>query len=105
MENALSRGDEFLTHSCVVIESVALVHRRLGFDSVRRFLLDLGEIRIRWVDQRLHQAAVARFVQRTGSVSLVDETSFAVVRDQGITHAFAFDSDFDAEGIPSIAAS
>jgi uncharacterized protein len=31
-------------------------------------------------------------------ISLVDWTSFTVMRERSITHAFAFDNDFESQG-------
>lgn len=93
-------GSELVTHNYVVVETVALVQRRLSVAAVR----DLTEgllrpVRVVWVDQELHTAALASMVAaRQRRVSLVDHTSFLVMRREGITTAFAFDPDFATEG-------
>ncbi|MDQ3553996.1 MAG: PIN domain-containing protein [Chloroflexota bacterium] len=88
------------THSYVVVESVALVQRRLGITQVRR-LVDhlLGVVAIRWVDEALHRAAYAALLASDSrGVSLVDHTTFIVMREAGIDDAFAFDSDLMSQG-------
>jgi predicted nucleic acid-binding protein len=97
-ESALQGGDLFLTHSYVVVESVALLARRLGWEPTRRFLEQAQLFRMRWVDEPLHDAGLGRFVERRGKYSLVDEVSFLVMREQGIRRALAFDRHFWEEG-------
>ena len=94
------RGRELVTHSYVVVETVALVSRRLGWAAVER-LIDgvLPVIRVIQVDEATHAAAMrALRVARSVSVSLVDQASFKVMRAEGIDQAFAFDRDFATEG-------
>jgi len=98
LRSALEAGEELLTHNYVVVESAALLHRRLGWIAVSRFVREASAFRIRWVDDILHRAAAERFSKRRGQVSLVDEVSFLVMREAGIQHALAFDQDFRAQG-------
>lgn len=100
-ELLLRRGDTGLvTHSAVVYECSALVQRRLGLPALR----DLHErllplIDVIWVDDRIHQRAVtALLAAARRDVSLVDWTSFEVMRSMAITRAFAFDDDFIDQG-------
>lgn len=88
------------THSYVVVESTALVQRRLGFAAIA-ILQDViwPQIEIVWVDQALHErAAEANRAAARRAVSLVDWTSFLVMRDRGIRDAWAFDEDFVEQG-------
>lgn len=91
-------GQELLVHNYVLLESAALLHRRLGWDAVRRFLRDASTFQVRWVDEALHDAAVDRLVKKRGRSSLVDEVSFLVMREVGTRDALAFDQDFAKEG-------
>jgi predicted nucleic acid-binding protein len=94
------RDDLALTHNYVVAESAAVVQRRLGMAAVRALLGDLLEpVETVWIDEVTHRSAVAAFVaaSRTGP-SLVDWTSFEVMRRRGIDTAFAFDGDFRRQG-------
>ena len=90
----------FVTHNYVVLESIALIQRRLGVRIVRAFterLLPL--IDVSWVDRPQHERAVAGLiVSRRRRVSLVDQVSFDLMRELGIRTAFAFDRDFAREG-------
>ncbi|MGH8924283.1 MAG: type II toxin-antitoxin system VapC family toxin [Acidimicrobiia bacterium] len=98
------RGEELMTHNYVVVESAALVQRRLGSAALRD-LADglLGPVQIVFVDNELHASALtALLASRRRGVSLVDHTSFEVMRRRGITRAFAFDADFVAEGFETV---
>ena len=89
-----------ITHNYVLVECSALVHRRLGADAARSLLADMAPVlAIAWVDAELHQAATSAFIAAgRREVSLVDWTSFEIMRRRGIGTAFAFDDDFAQEG-------
>ncbi|MBK5221921.1 MAG: PIN domain-containing protein [Acidimicrobiia bacterium] len=91
------------THSGVVVEVTALVQRRLGLDAARA-LHDrlLPVVEIRWLDQRLHERALAALLAAgRRDASLVDWTSFELMRELRIDQAFAFDDDFAGQGFVS----
>ena len=93
-------GEELVTHSYVVVETVSLVRRRLGAEAADRLIDDvLPAIKIVDVDEALRGRAVAAFRAGVSStVSLVDRTSFECMRILGISRAYAIDRDFEAEG-------
>jgi uncharacterized protein len=95
-----SRRESLITHSYVALETTALVQRRLGLDAVRTLLDDLlPTVVVHWVDERLHRAATAALLAAARrDVSLVDWTSFELMRRTGTTRAFSFDADFEAQG-------
>ena len=65
----------------------------------------LAAVRIHWIDESTHRMATAAMVGSLNrGVSLVDWTSFVVIRALGIDRAFAFDADFEAQGIQVIPA-
>ena len=89
-----------MSHEYVLVETIALVHSRLGAAAV-------GRLRDRWlplvafdrVPVELRTSALDAVVAAVGrKVSFVDRVSFAFMRSQGIDRAFAFDADFGAEG-------
>lgn len=92
--------DDLVTHSFVVVETISVVSRRLGPDAAGRLVDDfLPALRIVDVDEPLRARATATFRAAVRSdVSLVDRTSFELMRDMGITRAFALDADFEAAG-------
>lgn len=98
-------GTELVTHPFVVVESAALVGRRLPWAASER-LIDglLPVIDVEPVNAELYAAVLAVY-RRSGSarISLVDQTSFAMMRALGIRRAFAFDDDFAREGFDLVA--
>ena len=93
-------GEELLTHGYVVVETVSIVRRRLGADAAARLIDDfLPALRVVDVDEQVRRRALANFRAAVATdVSLVDRTSFEVMRDLGITRAFALDRDFELAG-------
>jgi predicted nucleic acid-binding protein len=97
----LEHGDLVaLIHSSIIVEITALVQRRLGMSAVRTLIDDLLPLfDIVWVDAELHShATTALLAANTRDISLVDWTSFAVMRQRAIDKAFAFDDDFRQTG-------
>jgi predicted nucleic acid-binding protein len=104
---ALLAADESLfATSYVLVETYALVQRRLGFDAVRTLTEDIVPLlAIEWIDEATHTAAVAALLTaaRRG-LSLVDCTSFLAMRRRGATRAFALDADFEGQGFTMLPA-
>lgn len=99
----LRQGRPLVTHNYVVVETVALVQHRFGVSAVRTLLDLLGPIEVIWVDGETHRAALAALLAAPRRrLSLVDRVSFEVMRDRGISHAFAFDPDFEQEGFMTV---
>ena len=98
-------GTELVTHAFVVVETAALIGRRLPWPASER-LIDgiLPVLDVEPVDGELYVTALAAY-RRSGSalVSLVDQASFALMRSLGIGRAFAYDDDFAREGFELIA--
>jgi len=98
-EGALKSGETFLLHNYILLESAALLQARLGLPSVVLFLKDAKSFEMEWVDRDLHEEA-AKELERIGKrgISLVDCTSFLVMRRKGIQKVLAFDPDFQDQG-------
>jgi predicted nucleic acid-binding protein len=99
LRGVLEAGQTLITHNYVLVESMALLQRRLGLAAAVRFARDAEAFEVVWVDESIHSEAVAR-LEKTGTrgVSLVDAMSFLVMRKRGIRTALAFDADFVAAG-------
>lgn len=90
---------ELVTHNYVHVEALAVATRRLGAAAAQKLIDSLFPVMTTvWIDEAVHRAALAAGRTGSGTVSLVDLVSFAVMRDQGIDVAFAFDSDFELQG-------
>jgi predicted nucleic acid-binding protein len=96
----LSEQDQLLTTSYVLVETIAVVQRRLGMEAARAFQESIVPLlRIEWVDAMLHRAGVsAVLTANRRDLSLVDCVSFAVMRQLGLSQAFAFDAHFGEQG-------
>jgi len=84
----------------VAVELMCLVQRRLGLGAVRTVLEDIvPALQVEWVSPPDHAAAVAAVLAAgRGDLSIVDCTSFKVMRRLGIEQAFAFDQHFADQG-------
>lgn len=103
-ETSAHEDERLITHNYVVVESIALIHRRLGTDLVRSFLDHLLPVcEIRFVDEPLHErATVAYLAGLSRRSTFVDRMSFELMRAERIDRAFAFDPDFGREGFETV---
>jgi uncharacterized protein len=93
-------GQELVTHSFVVAETVSLVRRRLGAEATARFIDEfLPALRIIDVDAELRTRATTAYRAAVGTdISFVDRVSFECMRGLGLERAFALDADFATAG-------
>ncbi len=102
-ELALQSRRPLVTHSYVLLESMALAQRRLGLQAALRFSRDSRAFEIEWVSAALHREAVAALAAGAGA-TLVDQVSFAVMRRRRIDEALTLDTGFVTAGFRSFAA-
>lgn len=95
-EDLLASGRPLITTNYVLLETTALLQRRIGLAAVR----DLSErivpvLTLRWISEALHYRALTRLVRadRRG-LSLVDCTSFETMEREGLREVLALDADF-----------
>ena len=103
-EAILDRGETLFTHNYAILETVALLQRRIGLAAAIAFQRDTQSyVEIHWVTESDHEQAVESWLERdTRRLSLVDCMSFVVMRVYGCKTAFAYDSDFETEGFELI---
>lgn len=94
----LAAGERILTHNYVILESLALLHRRLGLSAAVELARSTDAFEVEWVNKTIHDEAVRRLGTSGRDVSLVDHVSFLVMRQRQIATAFAFDRHFVEEG-------
>jgi len=83
----------------VLVETVALAQARGGLGPVRRLRDDVVPLlTISWVDAELHRVALDATLAGSRDISLVDHTSFELMRRRNLRRAFAFDDHFVDEG-------
>lgn len=84
----------------ILVELIALLQNRFGLDAVRLFENDiLPVIDVIWIDEDTHKHAIKTLIllnQRR--LSLVDCTSFEILRSQNFDRVFTFDSHFSELG-------
>lgn len=104
MFRTLAPTEPLLTHNYALVESISLTQRRLGMDAVDTLVDDLlAPVDVAWVDEDLHARAVSAMVAaRRRHVSLVDWTSFTLMRRRSVTSAFVFDADFAERGFATV---
>lgn len=95
-------GDErpLITTSYALVETHALVARRLGFEKVRQLVASLkGAVEIVWVGEEMHDWAWGKMEERDGiGLSLVD-WSLAWIAERDNASILTFDRDFSSEGL------
>jgi predicted nucleic acid-binding protein len=98
------RRAPLLYTSFVLVETYALLSRRLGLDAVREFRDDMAPlIEVVWVGEALHEKGLDLLLERRRrKLSLVDTVSFIAMRERGIDEAFAFDPHFRQEGFSQV---
>ena len=97
---ALGEHHTLVTSNYVLVESFVLVQRRLGLDALRALAGSVVPLlQPLWIDEELHAAAAtALFTAGRRKLSLVDCTSFELMRRHGIAAALSLDADFARQG-------
>lgn len=96
----LQDDDALIVTNYVVVETTALVQHRLGMEAVRVLCGDiLPALDVHWIseDEHMHAQNVLLAADRR-KVSLVDCSSFHVMRSRMVRTAFAFDPHFREQG-------
>jgi predicted nucleic acid-binding protein len=99
-DEILSSDSLLLSSNYVLLETTALLQHRFGIEAVRLFESDiLPIIEIAWVDEIIHQQGMSTLlVANRRELSLVDCTSFELMRRMGVEAAFTFDPHFREQG-------
>jgi len=96
----LEKNVYLTTSNYVIVETLALLQSRLGFEASNlwyRDVLSLAEVL--WVEASLHNLAYGLWLSLgRGKVSFVDCISFITMRHHKVEKAFAFDRRFEEQG-------
>lgn len=100
-EELLAADSALFSSNYVVLETVTLLQHRFGIEAVRLFESDILPIlEITWVDEAVHkQGMSALLTANRRNLSLVDCTSFEIMRQAGLDAAFTFDPHFREQGL------
>ncbi|MBU4225367.1 MAG: PIN domain-containing protein [Chloroflexi bacterium] len=97
----------FITTILIVSETQILLRRRKGHEKAMAFMKNVNEsprIEITYPDARLEREAKRILRQyENQDFSLTDAISFALIRQNGLTEAFAYDRHFATAGYTIIA--
>ena len=93
-----------VTSNYILVETCALLQNRLGIEAIRVFQEEIVPLLdVRWIDASIHHvAASALIVSGRKKLSLVDCTSFEVMRNAGIRTAFTLDRHFNEQRFETI---
>lgn len=96
----IEEAQDLVTTNYVVVETCALLQRRLGMRAVHRYhAAAVPVLHVEWVDSSVHDTGRAVWLAANRrQLSLVDCVSFETMRRLGLDRAFAFDADFEAQG-------
>lgn len=91
---------QLLTSSFVLVETVALLQRRVGLEAVHDFQSKIMPLlEMIWVSADWYTRAIQRlFALNNRNISLVDCLSFEIMESREITYAFTFDKHFAENG-------
>ena len=99
-ERLKDTNPELWATSYTLVETVALLHRRLGFEVVSEFSeWREANLQVLWIDSRTHSAAWDRYMAERGrGLSFVDWTIAVASREMGAP-VFTFDGGFASQGL------
>ncbi len=97
-------GASLLTTNYVLLETSALMQRRLGLADLRAFHEKVAPLlETHWMGEAQHEAGVeAVLAAGKRKLSLVDCVSFQVMRQLGVQAVFCFDEHFVEQGFEVI---
>lgn len=96
----LETSEVLLTTNYVLVETTALVQRRLGLAAVRALQDQLAPVlRVEWIAQEEHFRGVdSALVAGRRKLSVIDCISFQCMRRLHVNTAFTFDDHFREQG-------
>jgi len=98
-------SDEYLICSnYVIIETISLLQKRFGIEALRIFEHEVRPIiNVVWIDQSIHHTGmIVVLTTNHRKLSLVDCTSFEIIRNNHIDQVFTFDPHFSEQGFDII---
>lgn len=100
----LSLNSPLFSSNYVILETIALLQHRFGIEAVSLFENNiLPVVAIAWVDEAIHKRGIsALLAANRRDLSLVDCTSFEIIRHLGLDKIFSFDPHFREQGFELI---
>lgn len=100
LQSLKAREDSLSTSNYIVIETISLLQRRFGMAVARTFIESIVPLlQLEWIEPDIYaDALVAFLIANRRHLSVVDCTSFLMMRRLGIPTAFTFDEHFEEQG-------
>lgn len=99
-QRLIADDEPLVTNNYVLVETLALLQRRVGLEAVRAFQAKvMPSLSVRWIDEAVHEQAMTAVLSANRRyLSLVDCAAFQTMRLAGISRAFTFDHHFAEQG-------
>jgi predicted nucleic acid-binding protein len=96
----LEERAKIISSNYILLETMVILKNRIGIEAVKVLKNDiLPVIKICWIDEDVHNFCVnTQIAADRKKVSLVDYTSFEIMRRLNIRQAFTFDNHFKDMG-------
>jgi predicted nucleic acid-binding protein len=103
-EDILASAAAIISSNYVILETIAILQNRFGMRWVKFFESEiLPVVDLQWVDESIHnQGLSALLTANRRSLSLVDCTSFEIIRRLGLELSFTFDPHYLEQGFEVI---
>jgi len=100
----LASDSTLISSNYIILETTALLQHRFGIEAVRLFETDvLPIIEIIWIEEIVHKQGIsALLAANRRDLSLVDCTSFEIMRHIGLDTVFTFDPHYREQGFSLI---
>jgi uncharacterized protein len=100
----LSSESALFSSNYVILETTALLQNRFGIEAVRLFEDNiLPVIELIWVDEAIHKIGMdILMAMNRRNLSLVDCTSFEIIRQAKLEQVFTFDLHFSEQGFIAV---
>ncbi len=95
-KKAAETDEEFFTSNYVILETIFLLQREIGLESVNDFKkFILPAINIIWIDEKIHNNCLNNLIAaEKRKISLTDYSSFYILDNFKIDSVFTFDKHF-----------
>ena len=96
----LSSEEGIFSSNYVIVETTALLQHRFGIEALRLFESSIQPvIKIIWVDEQIHKLGMGILMAANRrNLSLVDCTSFEIMKQARLVNVFTFDPHFSEQG-------
>lgn len=100
----INENSMLITTNYIMLEAIIILKGRFGLEAVESFNNNvMPSIKVYWINEEIHNIGVNNIIIANKiKVSLVDYTSFEVMKKLDIEKAFSFDNHFKSFGFDLI---